>query len=91
MSGTRAPRLPTEDRVVDEGVIGPTGRFPRGKMHPSDTGEIVIAVGHTAAGKVVVEFGTEISWLGLDPTDAIVMALELKRHAEVARREATGA
>lgn len=63
---------------------GPTGRFPQGKMHPSDEGELRIAITHKG-GKVVIDFGKPTAWIGLDPERADALAELLKQHARQAR------
>jgi hypothetical protein len=57
---------------------GPTGQFPRGKIHPDDAGEIKIAIAadrktHT----VIMDFGGQVTWLGLPPEVALKMGTML--------------
>jgi hypothetical protein len=44
---------------------GPTGNFPQGKLNDDDEGELVIRVGIDQE-KIVVHFGTEVAWFGMD-------------------------
>ena len=60
--------------------VGATGLFPEGKLAAHDEGQLAYAVGHVN-GKVVVEFGKEISSLGMGPKDAVAMAQALLDHA----------
>lgn len=50
---------------------GPTGQFPKGKVIPEDEGELAInfriGIGLNNDAVVVMEFGKEISWIGLEP------------------------
>jgi hypothetical protein len=64
--------------------LGPTGEFPEGQLHPSDEGQIKIAVGNRD-GKVVLAFGAPVAWIGFPPDDAEKIATDLLRHAEAAR------
>lgn len=68
--------------------LGPTGRFPEGKLTPDDEGEFAYRVGHHH-GKVVVDFGTPVAWVGLAPEDARELALLLTTHAVAAEKERT--
>jgi hypothetical protein len=61
--------------------LGPTGRFPQGKLTSKDEGEIKIAIGR-AAGKVVIDFGKPTAWIGFPPDDAIEIAKAIVKHAE---------
>lgn len=63
---------------------GPTGQFPDGKMFKHDEGEIAFAVGHPN-GKVVLDFGSPVAWVGMEPMQAIALANSLISHAKKAR------
>ena len=53
-------------------MIGPTGKFPHGKLDPTDEGELSLAVAFDFKNNVVrVEFGKPVAWLALDPAAAI--------------------
>jgi len=55
--------------------IGPTGRFPRGKITPADEGELNIGVAVDLQRKVVfVNFNKAISWLGMPKKSALDFA-----------------
>ena len=69
-----------------EKELGPTGRFPGGKLTSNDEGEIALAVG-VLKGKVVVNFGTPIASLGMSPAQAEQLAITLIRRAGQARGE----
>lgn len=64
--------------------VGPTGQFPEGKMSKHDEGEIIFAVGHPN-GKVVIDFGSPVAWVGMNPQQAIAVANSLITHAKKAR------
>lgn len=46
--------------------LGATGEFPQGEVHPSDEGELKLAVGHHV-GKVFLSFGKPVGWFAGDP------------------------
>lgn len=60
--------------------LGATGNFPEGQLTSTDEGEL--ALGVTAyKGKVVMQFGKPIAWLGMSPEQARALALLLRQHA----------
>lgn len=61
--------------------LGPTGKFPDGKIHDDDAGEIKLAVAHDR-DFVHIRFGTPIEWLSLPPKEAKELAALLLTHAE---------
>lgn len=55
--------------------LGPTGKFPDGKIHEDDEGEITLGVAFDPKSNcVIVNFGKPISWIGLPPIAAIKFA-----------------
>jgi hypothetical protein len=65
---------------------GALGTFPEGQMTKTDEGAIQFAIGEKD-GKVVIDFGTSVHWLGISPQQAAEFAsLLLKRAREVARK-----
>lgn len=56
--------------------IGPTGEYPEGKLNDTDEGALVVGVG-IRDGKVIIDFGTPVAWLGMRPDDAIDFARQL--------------
>jgi hypothetical protein len=66
--------------------FGPTGRFPEGKLCSNDRGEIIFGVAHDpVTAKVIVEFGTPVTWLGLNAAQAMELANSLLKHARDVR------
>ena len=65
---------------------GATGLFPEGKLHASDEGQLQFAIAHKD-GKVVLEFGTPVAWVGMDPQQAADLAMAMLSHARAAGRE----
>ncbi len=73
-----------EQRIDElEKSLGPTGRFPLGKVAESDQGETAMAVGHTK-GKVFLNFGSPMKWIGFTPSQARILAGHLLEHANAA-------
>ena len=65
---------------------GALGDFPEGQLTKSAEGAIQFAIGEKD-GKVVLDFGTPVSWLGLNAQQAADLAsLLLKRAREVGRK-----
>ena len=61
--------------------VGPTGEFPEGKLNENDDGEL--AVGMTIDnGKVVMLFGTPITWIAFSPEQAIEFANQIIEKAK---------
>lgn len=62
-------------------ILGETGRFPDGKLNPSDEGELQFAVGHEN-GSVVLSFGKPVAWMAMPPKTAEHFAALLTDHAQ---------
>lgn len=60
--------------------IGPTGQFPRGKLHEDDQGSLRASVG-VVDGFIVINFGTTLNWLALTPEGALQQCMALGRLA----------
>jgi hypothetical protein len=57
---------------------GPTGGFPRGRLSAADEGELQIAIRSDAATRtVVIDFGKDVSWLGMNTATARALAEKL--------------
>lgn len=61
--------------------IGATGKFPDGKMHPGDEGELRFAVGRDANGLIHINFGKFVDWVAMPKENAIELAKTLLKHA----------
>jgi len=61
--------------------IGPTGRFPDGKICPGDLGELIIGIGLNQ-GYVVLNFGTEVRTVGMTPQQALDIGRALIEKAQ---------
>ena len=61
--------------------LGSTGKFPEGQVAPHDEGEIKMAV-TSHEGKVIINFGKSVAFLGMNSDQAIYFADLLKQHAK---------
>lgn len=63
--------------------LGPTGRFPEGKLGPDDKGELTIAVSTDVDAKVIrIEFGEFVDWIGMGAEHARGLAQVLIERAD---------
>lgn len=70
------------------GFFGPTKDFPRGKLNAEDEGGLRIGITEQD-GVVIIEFGTELTWLGLDKASAIEFAKIILTRAGAKKIEVT--
>ena len=61
--------------------IGPTGKYPEGKLGERDEGEIAFAVG-AEDGKIVLNFGKPVAWIGFTPEQAMEIARMIRNKAK---------
>ena len=62
--------------------LGPSGKFPAGRVDRTDRGEIGIAVSAIRSHKLVrVDFGTSLTWFAMGPDQARAFAAELTQRA----------
>ena len=64
--------------------LGATGKQPEGKLAKGDEGEIMFAIGHQF-GKVTLDFGKAVAWVGMNPDQAEALAATIMTHANKAR------
>lgn len=65
---------------------GAVGDYPDGKLTKSDEGSLQFAIGEQN-GKVVIDFGTPVQWVGMTPQQAAEFASSLLAKArEVGRK-----
>ena len=60
--------------------LGPTGKFPQGKLDDTDEGELTLAVS-VVDSVIRIDFGKKVAWLGLDPDTALALASSLTEKA----------
>ncbi len=66
---------------------GPTKKYPEGKIHKDDSGELKIAVGPitdplTKEAKLLLQFGTSVSWIAMTADQAIEFAKMIRKKAK---------
>ena len=55
--------------------VGPTGEYPKGRINADDQGELKVAMGINEEHKrIMIDFGTSVSWLGLGVEEAEAFA-----------------
>lgn len=60
-------------------IIGPTGKSPEGKLTKMDEGEIAFTV-FRRDKKVIIDFGSQVTWLGMNGNQAIDIGNALIKH-----------
>jgi hypothetical protein len=75
---------------MDDPKVGPTGKFPRGKLNSTDEGELVVAVS-SMKDMVRIDFGTPVAWVCLPPDQAIEFASAVVAKAMAMKRQTDGA
>ena len=74
------------DLLSTTGFRGSLGEFPESQLTKTDEGSIQFAIGEKD-GKVVIDYGTPVHWIGMTPQQAAEFAsLIMKRAREVARK-----
>lgn len=68
------------------GFRGAIGSYPEGKLTKGDEGAIQFAIGEQD-GKVVIDFGTSVHWLGMTPQQAADFASTLLAKARLVGRK----
>ena len=66
--------------AMEKPAFGATGEYPMGKLDKTDEGEIQFGV-TSHRGKVIINFGKPVAWLGMDGPQAIGLAKVLLEHA----------
>lgn len=73
-------------KIVEECNLGPTNKFPKGKLNKNDEGQIKIAIGidETKEGDktIVMNFGKPIAWIGFTAKDAYNLAQIFEKLAD---------
>lgn len=64
--------------------LGPTGRFPEGRLNASDEGEIRIAIA-SKGSKVILDFGKPVSWLSVNGHQAEEIGHAILQRAATAK------
>lgn len=65
---------------------GAIGSHPHGKLTKSDEGSLQFAIGGKD-GKVVIDFGSPVAWIGMTPQQAMDLAASIMKRARAAAAE----
>lgn len=68
------------------GFVGAVGTHSQGKLTPADEGDVQFRVG-SENGKVVLDFGTPVHWVGMDAQQAADLASSLLKWARIVGRK----
>lgn len=84
--GGAPERKETFKKLLDSTAFrGALGDFPEGQLNKTDEGAIQFAIG-VKDGKVILDFGTPVAWVGMNPQQAAdVASLLIKRAREAGR------
>lgn len=80
----RAAALSAEKEALFEksrAALGATGAHPAGKLVANDEGELHFQLG-VIQRKVVINFGKEVAWVGMDAAQARALARSLLKVAD---------
>jgi hypothetical protein len=61
-------------------------KYPEGKLTENDEGELDFKIG-VREGRVIMNWGKPVQWIGLRPVDARAMAASLIKNAEEAEQQ----
>lgn len=79
-------KLMAEMKAASENYRGPVGDYPHGMLTKTDEGSIQFAVGDKD-GKVVIDFGSPVAWIGMTPQQAMDLAASIMSRARQVARE----
>lgn len=79
-------KLIAEMKASTSQFRGPVGDYPHGRLTPADEGSLQFAVGGKD-GKVVIDFGSPVAWVGMTPQQAMDLASSIMRQARAVAAE----
>jgi hypothetical protein len=72
------------DRIAEQ--LGPTRKFPRGKLTAHDEGEIKIGIAADVKNQtVIIDFGGQVTWIGFDFDQAMALSDSIRDRANELR------
>lgn len=81
MPASQQDRINASEAMKSFKKIGATGNFPDGKLNSSDEGEIQIGI-KQIDGRVVMNFGKPIEWIGFTKEQAVQIAESLIKNSK---------
>lgn len=86
--------LPTPTTTFDsrtaleiEMKLGATETYPNGMLGPHDEGGIQIGIAVDSKGTLIINFGKEVSWIGMPKENAVDFARLILKNADVKKVE----
>tara|TARA_R110000824_G_scaffold401032_2_gene610451 strand:+ start:21511 stop:21909 length:399 start_codon:yes stop_codon:yes gene_type:complete len=79
-------RLLTRALLDTTSFVGAVGTHTQGKLTKEDEGDVQFRVG-SENGKVVLDFGTPVHWVGMDAQQAADLASSLMKWARIVGRK----
>ncbi len=73
-------KLMAEMKSSASSFRGPVGAYPHGMLSKADEGSLQFAIGDKD-GKVVIDFGSPVAWIGMTAQDAMDLASALMKRA----------
>ena len=67
--------------LKDKAQLGATGEYPEGRLNENDEGEIRFAI-TSGGGKLVMNFGKPVAWIGMGRSQAVQLIKVLQEHAD---------
>ena len=67
--------------------LGATGKYPEGKLREDDEGEIALGIA-VHKGKIIMDFGGDMGWVGFTPEQSRQIASILQKRAKEAEQAA---
>jgi hypothetical protein len=84
LTGSREEML--RKMLDSSGFVGATGHFPAGQISVDDEGGIQFAI-KPENGKLIIDFGKPVSWVGMSPQEACDLAGSLVKMARAIARK----
>ncbi len=69
-------------------LFGATGEYPQGHLRDDDEGELHLGIG-VSEGKVIINFGKAVSWIGFDADQATEIGGNILLMAKKIKEEKT--
>lgn len=73
-------------QALSEPLVGATGTYPEGQVSPGDVGAVQFMIG-SRNGRIILDFGTPVHWLSMNPCDAHQIVMNLLQAIHVAHHQ----
>ena len=68
--------------MAEDPKLGPTGKFPEGKLNENDEGELKLMISHDEQN-LRLDFGKPIAWCAMPKAQALQFAFAILEHCGV--------